>query len=173
MALSPLAQLAEHKTLDLGVGRSSRSRAASCKMNVTLKQLSGKMLRKALQQKYLYSYEHRFVNDANKSIQELGKYVHWIFLDKTLCGMIAFGSDTDELERECWWIHRLMISPQWRRRCIALIAIRRAIEIAPSDTEILTSIIDDNHAACALFKLAGFKKTQRKWHNEIIWQYGV
>lgn len=125
---------------------------------------------------YLVPGEEKFVTDARKTLKEMPERVHWILSGPgpgdEVVGMLAFGSDKDEKGDDCYWIHRIMIRPERRRKGYAQKALKAAIDSIPYGTEILTSIVTGNKAAPPLFRKLGFVRTTRKWGTkETIYRF--
>ena len=148
-------------------------------MQVKISKLNGKDLIKALELKYIFPEEECYVSNVINTYEEYKDkdYIHWIQCKKNTsvywytCGMITYGLDIDENKNNCWWIQRLMIIPEYRRKGIACQAIKIVLNNIPDNLNIYTSITENNIKSQKLFSKMGFIKTNRKWENEIIWQY--
>jgi len=146
-------------------------------MEIRLTQLSGADLDEALKVQYISQEEKHFVHNAIESFEEYPNYVHWIQIKEKStdtwvnCGMITFGVDEDEFPG--FWIYRLMIHPNFRKKKITTEAFKLAISKAPPNTPIYSSMIIGNVSVERIFKNIGFVKieTSPDWDDELVYKF--
>lgn len=122
---------------------------------------------------FLKAGEEEFVTGIKGTLKDRPRQqIRWIAdAEGRVVGMIAFGPDVDECGEDCWWIHRLMIRPEERRKRHAFLAVQAVLDEAPIGTEILTSIRPKNRSAQRLFRSLKFIPTRRRWDTETVWRF--
>lgn len=146
-------------------------------MQIRLTQLSGTDLDEALKIEYVsVDEEENFVVGAAESFKEYSNCIRWIqakdestgnWID---CGMVSYGLEEGE-EAPGFWIQRLMIHPDFRKKGIATEAIKIALKEAPPNVPIYTSTTKENKVSNHLFKKIGFVTIDEDWGDEILLKY--
>jgi len=144
-------------------------------MDVQLITLSGVELNIALNIPYVSDEEENlFVIGAVDSFKEFPNYIHWIQCKETSgiwvdCGMISYG--VEEGEFPGFWIQRLMIHPDFRKKKIATQALKLALKEAPPNIPIYVSTIITNIKMRSLLEKLGFIDIQAKdWGEEVVYK---
>jgi len=146
-------------------------------MQIRLIQLSGTDLDEALKIEYVsVDEEENFVVGAAESFKVYSDCIRWIqakdestgnWID---CGMVSYGIEKGE-EAPGFWIQRLMIHPNFRKKRIATNAIKLILQEAPPDVPIYTSTTKENKVSNHLFKKLGFVAIDENWGDEELLKY--
>lgn len=142
---------------------------------IKLVQLSGNDLDEALKIPYVSEEEEdKFVNGAIDTYKKYFNFVKWIQIlndDKWVtCGLISYGIEEDE-EFPGFWIQRLMIHPDFRKKRIATNILKFILKEAPPNIPIWTTITEENELADYIFKKFGFVVIKENWEGEKLLKY--
>lgn len=92
--------------------------------------------------------------------------LRWIVVDEYRAGFVLFGVEAHRfLPRFNGMIYELYIEPKFRRKGIAQIVARQAIQElqSKSPSKIQLEIVEGNHAAAALWQSLGFRKVSERY----------
>jgi ribosomal protein S18 acetylase RimI-like enzyme len=105
------------------------------------------------------SYFENIVGNSRLSLR-------WIVADGKRAGFVLFGLEAHRfLPRFNGMIYELYIEPEFRRRGIAQIVAREAIQElqSKSPSKIQLEVMEGNHAATALWESLGFRKVSERY----------
>lgn len=145
-------------------------------MQIRLVKLFGTDLDEALKISYVSEdEENNFVIGAKDSFQEYSANIRWIQIkedsgDWVNCGMISYGTEEGG-EVPGFWIERLMIHPNFRKKRIASNAMKIVLQENPSKNPIFTSTTKENKTALQMFKKLGFIIIDENWGDEILLKF--
>jgi ribosomal protein S18 acetylase RimI-like enzyme len=105
------------------------------------------------------SYLENILGNARLSLR-------WIVADEKRAGFVLFGLEAHRfLPRFNGMVYELYIEPEFRRRGIAQIVARQAIQElqSKSPSKIQLEVMEGNRAAAALWESLGFRKVSERY----------